>query len=60
MCPLPETYDYVELGAGAPDPDPDTCPTCNRECCPTWCTPTYPSPYRSRYVPRVENGDPES
>lgn len=57
---LPETYDHVALGYDAPEPVDGTCPDCNRECCPTWCTPTYTSPYRSRYVPRVENGDPES
>lgn len=60
MNALPDLTTYQDPEALTPPDDPDTCPSCNRECCPTWCTPRWPSPYRSRFLPRVENGDPES
>lgn len=60
MNALPDLHTYQDPEALTPPDDPVTCPDCGRECCPTWCTPTFPSPYRSRYAPRVENGDPES
>lgn len=55
MNALPDLNTYADPEALTPPDDPVTCLTCNRECCPTWCTPTYPSPYRSRYQARIEN-----
>ena len=56
MNALPETYDYAELGALAPEPESEDCPECGRYSCPTWCRPSFVSPYlAARSRERIEN-----
>lgn len=61
MTPLPDLYDYSDPEAMTPPDEDGDCPDCGRYSCPTWCRPSFVSPYlAARSRARVENGDPES
>ena len=56
MTPLPDLYDYSDLEALTPPDEDGDCPDCGRYSCPTWCRPSFVSPYlAARSRERVEN-----
>lgn len=60
MTPLPETYDYIALGADAPEPDDGSCAWCAAYPCTVDCRPPVTGRSYARSRERLENGDPES
>lgn len=56
MSPLPDLYDYSDPEALTPPDEDGDCPDCGRYSCPTWCRPSFVSPYlAARSRARVEN-----
>ena len=56
MTPLPDLYDYSDPEALTPPDEDGHCPDCGRYSCPTWCRPSFVSPYlAARSHERVEN-----